>query len=1005
MALQSDYILKYIYEHYESYWKQKRNIGYKKFGLAIGVPDIQAHEYTRTVQKKDKTPRRILARLDRGDTRHELSILLGVDIGIFDTHTEHALDEIITAKIKQADSENDDDLCFVIDGATSSGARQVLHNNELMVLDKIISLIDAGSHDILLWPVSPIAGPSFLTVCIAKAWALQHVGAKAYVILPYRRPYQLIDNFDTVGREKPFDSSLHQLGRLLGISKPQGRIAPQIREKLIDQKSILFVMHADEISEIESTRYYSAIHDLIRSAIGRREQNAHTPIVLVGDSPFRPNSSAIKVAHSVLDMLPIRAANDRYHYFFAQWCRFCESRGNEQSDYVGARAKRARWYYFESKKDSDVYPTDIRVRAFFASNYKMHSYFDPTAGWERLAGMPTQALPEDIRLHYRDVLYQLKALPVGKRRPETRIVRWCSTAIYWLTEEAAIDLGRQIDFKGQNGEHELFRSKISVNSINSALQNIESIVQTRKFNQVFPADTAYLRISTDQNVYFSRLSVKSIVQDIWKIDDPFDRSYAHFRVARRLYDARDDKEQLNHEFPVIPHWGRSRIFFLSECLRHLMRSCESSFEEKNSRTIDPFSSEFPKGPEKLICGTSPVEVVNFCFGELYWRQLNGNRRVADVNNRSLSRRHGAYQLAAELLQLMSKDNILGMPHDALHERHISQYLREVSYVLLDLGELSASTDTFRRLTRYHEERGEKLECVESKLDLVIVLTTAGALVEADAVLQEVEQARLEDMSQEVNAVQRRRIGTIRRRTRARRAHLCYLNNDIEEAEAIFRALPSTNLVRETAHVYIATLGRLNSEIYMNSAMNLCLRNLFSNSSEGLHHEALGFRIVLGHLFRKMNMLESAEACLDQVYIDILRFGCSERTYLAFLLEAGRIVSKQGRYLRAYAGYLRPAFDRALSRGYFRVARSAKKHACECLNFIMSSYFGYSDGTQWSQYVRGDLLARGEFVGMAKLTSADPLFSFDFVSNEDWALRLDSRDKLTEELENLTNIDV
>jgi hypothetical protein len=73
------------------------------------------------------------------------------------------------------------------------------------------------------------------------------------------------------------------------------------------------------------------------------------------------------------------------------------------------------------------------------------------------------------------------------------------------------------------------------------------------------------------------------------------------------------------------------------------------------------------------------------------------------------------------------------------------------------------------------------------------------------------------------------------------------------------------------------------------ALQIASKSLWQYASEGEQHVALGFRISIAHLFRNMGKLPLAETWMDSVYIDILRYGCSERTYLSFLREAGRIV--------------------------------------------------------------------------------------------------------------------
>ena len=438
-----------------------------------------------------------------------------------------------------------------------------------------------------------------------------------------------------------------------------------------------------------------------------------------------------------------------------------------------------------------------------------------------------------------------------------------------------------------------------------------------------------------------------------------------------------------------------------------MRSCETSLDYGMPSSVTAFPHEFPKFPRKEIGGSDAYEAVNFCFGELYWRQLNGNTRDPDTYNRKLARQHGAYQLTIELLQLMSRNNKLGDPHWALHEDHIPQYLREVGYAQLDLGDLSSAAENFRKLALIHTNKGNTLDAIDTKLDLVLALTTQARLEEAVSVLEDLESATqaINVDTKDIKAVDRRRIQTIKRRVSTRRGHLFYLTGDARAALSVYSTLPETSLVREVAHIYIATLGQIGDKDSLDLAMRICIKNIFQNTSRGVHHDALGFRIAMAHLFRKFEMLEVAETCLDQVHEDILQYGCSERTYLAFLLEAGRTVFAQGfrkpdRFARAYLGYLRPCLDRARSRGYVRYAETARRCATETLTEILARCRSLEDKQLWPAELRAALASKSDISGLPALSITDPLFSFDFRIGEDWALRLEDEKALELELQEL-----
>jgi hypothetical protein len=118
------------------------------------------------------------------------------------------------------------------------------------------------------------------------------------------------------------------------------------------------------------------------------------------------------------------------------------------------------------------------------------------------------------------------------------------------------------------------------------------------------------------------------------------------------------------------------------------------------------------------------------------------------------------------------------------------------------------------------------------------------------------------------------------------------------------------------------------------ALMVCYRALFRLSSDGLLHEAIGFRIALAHYTLSINgRVNAAEAILNQVHLDTLEHGCSERTFLAFMLQAGLLLKRDKRELRAYASYLRPCLERSIARGYVREASRAAEVALLVLNQI------------------------------------------------------------------------
>jgi hypothetical protein len=163
-------------------------------------------------------------------------------------------------------------------------------------------------------------------------------------------------------------------------------------------------------------------------------------------------------------------------------------------------------------------------------------------------------------------------------------------------------------------------------------------------------------------------------------------------------------------------------------------------------------------------------------------------------------------------------------------------------------------------------------------------------------------------------------------------------------------------------------------------------------SEGLHHQAMGFRIALARCFRRMGMLTSAETILDAVHNDLLRYGCSERTFLTFLNEAGRVLIGRGDPIRAYATYLRPCIGRAKARGFRRDAEQAASAAREALKEIRDACEKHEcgqgpSGTGWADVLatakagHRKLLADSEKIYEGRPLGRDPLYAYAIADAE------------------------
>lgn len=1014
MPLLPDAIMAHVKTHHASFWF-RHGLTAKLLSEHLKI-QVSPSQCTRTL--KGNAPASVREKLRDPGVLSALEKAIGIE-GVFACKSLHEVDDLVAASSGEPTARSRDSGSAVqkLSAETIDPAVFECCTNELSAIKSLVSSVQSGTagrgspsdHNLLIWPSEVVTGRSFLAY--AAAATLVHKGiSRAFVIHPFPRPTSFaVPQLDNSKRKKAFEESLLELGASLNV-KPVSRMVPEILRALTRTKSVLFVLNADAL--LESSKSYNGMADLLREAARQQRTEGHCPVVAIVEAGRNPTYRGnVRVTYAPHERLAIRLI-DRFSFFQKQWRRFSALRGHDVADDVGARLKRGRWYYNEWVKNSEIFPANIRLRAFFASNQHMQSYFDPTAGWDRLAGMEIEQLPEDIRLHLEDILYQLAELPREGRQPKLRAARWCSTAVYWLTEQAAEDLGRD-------------PPKSKIETFHLAVKGLPTIVRQFTPPPLFPEETWTAPESASRPVYRSGLALKAAIQQDWRQNEPLERAMAHYRIATRLYEMQDDKDLLNVEFPLEPHWGRSRFHFLAECLRHLVRSCEHVSKTSAARhPTEARRTKFPEPPTLELKGCQPTEVINYCFWELFCRQLNGNSGTGNILNRNLALRHGAYQLTLELLQLMSEGNRPGEPHWALHPDHWPLYFREVAYAQLDLGDLAGAKQNFIKLIEVGREGNQVLDLVVYQLDLVLALTTKDDLDGALSALSEAEEtllahggtvkARDESLRLVTDPVERRererlldaeraQINRLERRIAARRVHILYLSGKHHDALAIYRTpdvFPDSSIVRELAHIKIATLGQLDPEAYLDEAMQVCISNIFQCTSKGVHHDALGFRIALGHLFRRKGMVPVAETMMDQVYNDILQYGCSERTYLAFLLEAGRTVLAQERYSRAYGGYLRPCADRAGSRGYARCARTARNKARIALEKIIEQRREYpGKESAWKERLRAELQARGDFAMKANLR-LDPLFSFDLGAIEQWVQRLGSLENLQQEMDDL-----
>ena len=644
-------------------------------------------------------------------------------------------------------------------------------------------------------------------------------------------------------------------------------------------------------------------------------------------------------------------------------------------------------------------PVHMKIRAIAAAREDArHGFLDPSGGFERLVGNDFNRHPDLCTFHrevslYVDYLRERERISAGAP-PKLDLLQCTSASLHWLSEDSLLYLHHCGEIEDADCDHILNMSaSIHVDSGRTEGK------RTRKF--------------------YCSLGAKATVQEIWQRVAPERRRRVHYKIARYLLESQNDKSRLPNEFPFEPHWGRSRIYFLGESIRHLIRSCDDVAVPRKAALRENMASvprtegdscPLPEWIDKQA-SVDPATMIHYCYEFLFRQELNGERR--QDGKRNLSRRHGAFKYAVELLTLMSDGQRIGRPHPCLHPRFHYDFRRECGLALLDVGSLHEARRCFaemaeaaRRNAAASEEAAEVDDAIMLEVDALLL----GALVyftegdanaatdnvaQADALLWDRYAQRVPARSgerDEPNRSARKEFGNKLRQIRLREAQACYFRGEYKAVVDCIQALevrpltdeivflrdaelqaimnrnfpgfeidaPDGRIERhgaseshalrprrsqintETLHFKIAALRRLADQETdaerrreaLQEPLRLCMDGLLRASGEGMHHNAIGLRIALAAVNRDLGQFDLAERIMDQAHLDLLRFGGSERTFLAFLGEASRLLHVQGRLLHGYATYLHPLIQRAHAKNFGREHQKALAHAEMVLSSLL-----------------------------------------------------------------------
>lgn len=875
--------------------------------------------------------------------------------------------------------------------AAEAPADLVLCAEERTALNYVANQIVQAKSTITEWIAPFQSGASFVVDQLCHSDIISQFYASVFHIY--------FDPCETDGR-----SELRELMRHLDLN-PDSKGAESKLVTALVEKRCLVVLHGASYTTTKFVGNKSPILQFIRT-VRQKRAFANQAILLLLSASQVATSNPEQQALAASDLLRVESGH-RFAFFRVELNRFLSLRGNEgQLHDADARLKQARWHY-DQVEDVEIWPASIRLRAFFASNMANESYFDPTQGFERLAGSIDLERCPDIRSLVREAVTYFNVLRKeagDKDRPGPRFLTWCTTTLYWLTDEA-------IKYIQSKGKEKIQTLKVDQCHGFAAEVLYDSLV---RFN----------RSEGDSMNYAMTLGVKAVIQDIWMQsgdDARYNRATVHYYTAKRMFELRDGLS-LSQELPYVKGRADDDIFFLPEVIRHLMRACGAKVSRSRKKLI-PLSTDFDDHDLKTFSvkepvrgkaqGCDPQDAWRFCYWVVFRKILNGR-------GRQLTRRFGAYQLKLEVLQLLCGDGDFNQAHTGMPPCDAPFFLNDLACALLDVGRADEAAVVFARLSKLADETDDHATHCKSLINEAMV---AGVMGEFEKALDLAESAQSLISEGKIDGKESEKLAE---RLQSRRAHIAYLSGDNDLAIKLYRKLEREDLRptirRDRALPYIRSLvarsenTTADRQSDLSKAISVCISNMIRSTTVSNFHEVLGFEIAMAELFRCQGFQEPAESCLDQVYLDILNHGCSERTYLNFLIEAGEVLLGRENYARAYAAYLHPALMRLRTRPLAHERNRAKRLSLNILDMLEGQRRECSGDSAWSKYLVS-ALTTPEFLEAAvspqhsdegrsptvRIHGMNPHFSFDLIGVMEWSKRLETVDRVQKERDFVTTL--
>ncbi|MCO4842569.1 MAG: hypothetical protein KC439_06645 [Yoonia sp.] len=177
----------------------------------------------------------------------------------------------------------------------------------------------------------------------------------------------------------------------------------------------------------------------------KAEHHNRKPVVTYfsrGDCGFKTGGQILN-----LDVCRYSRGTDQEHeaalgrdltQLFAQYQRFRKGTKTSvsQSDF-----RRSWWEWRLADQPAKINTiAEIRAVSFFGTNTKNASFYDPTGGWDVLAGMEADDLPLEIAMLRTEWMSQIDATHTHKNARHWSDLKLLSTSVYWMNDHIFRDL-------------------------------------------------------------------------------------------------------------------------------------------------------------------------------------------------------------------------------------------------------------------------------------------------------------------------------------------------------------------------------------------------------------------------------------------------------------------------------------------------------------------------------------------------------------------------------------